>query len=265
MPTIITSPEEANCSKCLVPLEEECIKCSRCSVLTHLRCSDLPDYMLLRLKTSQASYICRACVLAEGDPESLAQQTQKIVLIMEKEEQTIRQAADEANTSNNEKAEDEENEMPGESQQARQADLNVKAPSDKGTTQKGKKSICKFFKSRTCKHGAKGDGCPYLHPPKCLSFLKHGTKGKRGCKKGDKCDRFHPKLCFNSVNRGVCVREDCNFHHISGTRRTEPENRQTYAQALTGESNPGGRHQPRTKHVASGKQDGYAPLIMTHS
>ena len=167
-------------------------------------------------------------------------------------------AADETTSTNSEMLESNEysekaSRTPNESNQA--AQNNHTAPPN-NTAQRGKKPVCRFFKTKSCKYGAKGAGCQYLHPQKCLSYLKHGTKGKRGCKKGDKCDRYHPKLCFDSANRGVCTREDCKYHHLKGTRRTEPEMRQTYAHTLL-EENPGGLiHAPaHPKHVAPRRMD----------
>ena len=93
MPAISTSPMGGTCSKCLVTLEDESLKCDRCKASIHLRCSDLPSYMLLRFKTSQAGYVCRTCVLVEGDPESLKENQEKIDLIIKKEEEVITIAA----------------------------------------------------------------------------------------------------------------------------------------------------------------------------
>ena len=93
MPAIIPSPPETTCSKCMVTLDTEALKCNRCSVLMHLRCSDLPMYLLLRYKTSQAQYICRACVLGEGNPESLKEAQVELTATIEREKNAINAAA----------------------------------------------------------------------------------------------------------------------------------------------------------------------------
>ena len=49
--------------------------------------------MLLRYKTSQAQYICRGCVLGEGDPESLEEARGKIEATIRAEEIVIEGAA----------------------------------------------------------------------------------------------------------------------------------------------------------------------------
>ena len=86
--------------------------------------------------------------------------------------------------------------------------------------------MCKFFKTKACKYGAKGTGCSYSHPPKCMKFLKHGNKKNGGCKKGNKCERYHPKLCFSSLNPNWCDKKKCSFHHLPGTKWS-PDNLQT--------------------------------------
>ena len=95
MSAIVKKTEDVNCSKCLIELESEGLKCNRCHQLMHLRCSDLPEYMLLRFRTSQAHYICRSCVLGEGNEESLQQHEQEIRAILAKEEKTIEEAGHE--------------------------------------------------------------------------------------------------------------------------------------------------------------------------
>ena len=99
MPAIAASPAESNCAKCLARLESEALKCSRCSILSHLRCSDLPEYMLLRFKTSQAAFVCRACVLGEGNPESLEEAAKLIKQIMLNEEKSTVIVAEDINCS----------------------------------------------------------------------------------------------------------------------------------------------------------------------
>ena len=96
MPAIVEVAEET-CSKCLVHLESEALKCARCSCLLHLRCSDLPVYLLIRYKTSQSKYVCRAFVLAEGNSDSLKEAKENITKLMKLEEKAIKAAIDSAN------------------------------------------------------------------------------------------------------------------------------------------------------------------------
>ena len=50
--------------------------------------------MLLRLKTSQASYVCRGCVLKEGNESSLKEAEEQIETIMQKEKEATESAAE---------------------------------------------------------------------------------------------------------------------------------------------------------------------------
>lgn len=94
-----------------------------------------------------------------------------------------------------------------------------------------KKITCKYYKIRACKHGSKGKECEYGHPPKCLKFVRHGTKGNQGCNRGDKCRLYHPPACRDSINKGICFNQNCKFLHIRGTKRQnsqfEMQNKQT--------------------------------------
>ena len=115
----------------------------------------------------------------------------------------------------------------------------------------GKKPICKYYKTKSCKHGAKGTGCAFSHPPKCLKFLKYGDISPRGCKKGSKCDRYHPKLCYNAINKGWCDKENCQFHHILGTKNSAPLVQQNQPERNTSYSSAVGRPQAGRGRLAS--------------
>ena len=211
MPAIITSPSETNCAKCLSKLEAQCLKCSRCSILLHLRCSDLPLYMLLRYKTSQSAYVCRACVLGEGDPDSLKEAEEAIKQLLEKEEKSIKETAVDANasidqmlseTSNaaDNKTMDKDQEKNSSSQEEKSASLPT----------------CKFFLRGSCKHGKKGTNCSFRHPPLCFKFINKGDRSG-GCKKGKECNYSHPRMCWSFKTDKVCRRQNCNFYHSKGT------------------------------------------------
>ena len=84
--------------------------------------------------------------------------------------------------------------------------------------------ICTFLKQGRCKHGLSGktDGtCPHRHPQTCRKFLANGNRNRGGCKRGESCYFFHPQLCFSSLQSRTCLREDCKFVHIKGTRRSD--------------------------------------------
>ena len=83
--------------------------------------------------------------------------------------------------------------------------------------------MCKFFKTNSCKHGLKGNGCKFKHPKFCPKFMKNGTRQPSGCNLGKNCQDFHPKMCLNSLRKGECFNEHCKFNHIKGTKRKSPE------------------------------------------
>ena len=76
--------------------------------------------------------------------------------------------------------------------------------------------MCHFLLNNKCRHGKKGDDCPFHHPKHCTNFT---TKGKDGCSEGKKCIYFHPKLCYDSVNKKEWYREKCNYFHLPKTTR----------------------------------------------
>ena len=85
--------------------------------------------------------------------------------------------------------------------------------------------ICKFYKQGRCKHGISGkkDGdCSFSHPKPCQRLLANGANGPRGCTKGASCTLFHPQMCHRSLREKICLRTECKFMHVRGTRRSDP-------------------------------------------
>ena len=84
-------------------------------------------------------------------------------------------------------------------------------------------NICPHYKRGKCRHGAsgkyliEGKECSFSHPRKCLKFCRHGSDNIRGCV--GPCENFHPFLCKNSVNFKECLKADCTFAHLLGTKR----------------------------------------------
>ena len=86
--------------------------------------------------------------------------------------------------------------------------------------------ICKHYKTGRCKFGIsgkKGGTCPKRHPNACTKFLTNGNRSRGGCTKGTNCNLFHPSMCHASMKDRKCLREDCKFMHIRGTKRSENE------------------------------------------
>ena len=67
-----------------------------------------------------------------------------------------------------------------------------------------------------------------------------GNNKKLGCTKGTECNFFHPVLCRNSLVNRRCVKDECTFTHLKGTKR-HPESddapkEQTVSQGQTPQS-----------------------------
>ena len=73
---------------------------------------------------------------------------------------------------------------------------------------------CMHYRKGSCPFGRSGksaDGsCPYLHRPKCRSFMKD-KKGQ--CKHKDACHYMHPVKCKTQKEKGKCRDEKCTFFH----------------------------------------------------
>ena len=201
MPSIGTSPSETNCYKCLVELQTEALKCARCNSHMHLRCSELPLYMLLRFKTSQSQYICQSCVLGEGSPEALKEAEENLIENMELEKAAIEEAAKVADDSINVVPEVADDKGPGK----------IRAPVKN-------KAVCKYYLMRECQHGRLGKTCNFSHPKICVKFSKNGDR-RGGCIKGKTCKDYHPQLCFESQDKHECSKRKCRFFHLNGTKK----------------------------------------------
>ena len=132
------------------------------------------------------------------------------------------------------------------SEEVEKTESNQEEPSKQ---KQNEKILCKFYVYKKCKHGAKGNGCPFAHPKKCFKFCSDGTHKKRGCNKGKECTFFHPPLCRSALKNRVCDKQDCKFHHVKGTKlrsdMVEPE--------VLSLDNPDGQHfgQPATRKPVS--------------
>ena len=86
--------------------------------------------------------------------------------------------------------------------------------------------ICKHYRAGRCKHGVSGkkDGsCKFSHPKPCNKFLKNGNNRRSGCTRGENCNFFHPQICHSSMRERECLRENCKFMHLRGTKRSEDQ------------------------------------------
>lgn len=251
---IVKPDEDGVCYVCsTTKLADEALKCRSCQRLVHFECSDLPDYHLVRLLLHrQSTYTCRECIGGEAKyTEMLSkvkttkeQEANIIKAVASNDEDVIADATDDILDSHSQAAlgsslqqagqpNNVEGETPTVTRQLPGGIANAGLPSSQhlpgnsgaatnnsnngntGATNR----ICRYYRSRTCKHGPLGKDCPFNHPKKCSKFTKHGEKAG-GCKKGIKCEFYHPPLCWSSANFGSCDRKDCKFQHLQGTRQT---------------------------------------------
>ena len=102
---------------------------------------------------------------------------------------------------------------------------------DKKVKKKEKKDIvCSHFKKARCFFGMSGkvpyngiSFCPYKHPTVCQRLLRHGDRGRAGCRGREAgCRDFHPRMCYSSINTRMCSNiKDCkNGYHMKGTIET---------------------------------------------
>ena len=209
----ITPPTDGEarptCCCCMGALSEVALKCTGCQAHVHLRCSELPDYQLVRLALSQAQYMCCNCVKTKTvqTMDEYDTETTKIKEAIAKEVSIIDQLNSEL--EDNERA-------AGENAAATDDADRTDAAHTNPNTDTSKKTPCRYFMRRGCRHGRKGTSCAFDHPKLCFKYIKNGDR-RGGCKLGNKCSFAHPKLC-DSYKSGICKRERCNFYHTQGTK-----------------------------------------------
>ena len=90
----------ATCSSCVSPVSDLALKCTHCQAYTHLRCSGLPDYQLVRLLVTQSSYSCVSCVKSKDvKDDKYDQELTRVNETIAKEISIIDQINAEANNS----------------------------------------------------------------------------------------------------------------------------------------------------------------------
>ena len=215
MPAVTNVPDEVNgeprpvCSRCMSVVATAALKCKSCSVMIHLRCSELPEYQLVRFAYTQAQYVCSSCVKTKDmDEEHYDEEVTKVRELMAKEESLIQQTDKDAN-------EDESAQIDGAQDDSAALPLSNNENGKDNAVDPSK--VCRHFVNRSCKHGPKGDGCRFDHPKLCRYYTKFGDK-RGGCKKGEGCRFYHPKLCWQAARGHVCNRKNCKFLHPYGLK-----------------------------------------------
>ena len=119
------------------------------------------------------------------------------------------------------KTKDVDTEEKSETEQQGNSDVNTCSKPESVEVQKQEKKLCKYYIRKKCKYGATGKDCPYEHPKKCFKYMQNGNKSGRGCKRGNECTFYHPPLCKHSIKTGMCLKNDCKFHHLKGTKYSD--------------------------------------------
>ena len=215
------------CETCQIPVCEEALKCNKCSLLCHLGCSGFPEYQLVRFAITRCSYLCRGCLTLEEADYKKGADIVKRLLAAEAAVIGAMASENEDPVNNDQTADGQTVESTGsvpiqtgsnpQEFQNRNAESSEEVNNGPSADARRKKTICKFYRTRTCKYGTLGERCLFDHPKKCLKYITHGSKTSRGCKKGKECSFYHPPLCWSSVNNGTCHKTDCKFQHIRGT------------------------------------------------
>ena len=246
MPAIVNvTSNEAVCSFCHTSLDSLCVKCQKCKGQTHLSCTGLPEYQLVRLIVTSASYACMKCVeTSETDVETYASELGKINQCKGREKK-LREAGHsndsidvllEANDSVVDPCGDQNRNTINRESTATSNDANeVNRPSEPPSTNHDQRpnvmqtpdAICQDYIMKKCRYGKSGKNggtCRRSHPKLCLKYLRFGNRDN-GCSQAQNCRFHHPKLCWQFNKNRECKRINCAFYH--NTMRVQPRNRST--------------------------------------
>ena len=235
MPAAVCKVPEASdgeappiCYSCAGDLSDVALKCKHCQIFIHLRCSELPEYLLLRLAATQNSYACAKCVKEKelgNDDEKIETESTKIKETIAKEASLIEAANRDAGDDTvgdtielNHRPSDATN-LGGNRPPAQSLNDNTNSTPLQGNRNP---PICKYYARRECKHGRNGKSCAFSHPKICPNFSKNGDR-RGGCSKGRNCKDYHPKVCYESLQIKECSRRKCRFYHLNGTKSTYNE------------------------------------------
>ena len=229
IPPAMGDAARPTCCRCLGELSDVAVKCSSCQANIHLRCSEFPEYTLVRLALTQAQYMCPNCVKTKAaqTEDHYDSEATKIKEAIAKEISLIQEVG--AVNSDDVVSLLSKEDVPD----ARNNDVPPDEPKTDEKISPKKNIPCKYYMRKGCKHGRKGTNCTYEHPKLCFKFIQHGDK-RGGCKLGKSCTYAHPKLC-DSYKSGICRKERCNFYHIKGTKFEHGTNRGS-GQTLNGDA-----------------------------
>ena len=250
---ILATPVDGDvCQECQAGMSAETLKCSKCKLFSHIRCSGLPTWLIALYASSTRQYICKTCCQPMAN---FQQKLEEIETLVEAErnqienivlgsEERVNEATDNQNNSvysdaSSSSDDDDETSVAANDQVetgrtaesastdrtneermttiAQHVHENTPQVRNRAQNPGQQQRVCRFYAKKYCRFGTKGEGCKFAHPKKCLKYISHGTKGNRGCRKGAKCDFYHPPLCYGSVDKGECDVENCGYTHLKGT------------------------------------------------
>ena len=254
MPAVVSvTSNEAVCCFCHIALDSLCLKCQKCKGQIHLNCTGLPEYHLVRLVVTSASYVCMHCVEThETDQETYKMELERINMCKQREKRlceanNLTDSIDDAmrdmaisdvnraippadsigstnaatsggnqdgNLINNNQNLNSSNNSSGLPTQPERTDG---VPENEAN--KSNQAVCRFYLKKACKYGRKGENCPFNHPKLCYKYIKRGEKSG-GCKKGKDCQFLHPQLCKRALNTRTCLNKNCRYYHVQGTKLT---------------------------------------------
>ena len=247
MPPYFSVPTEGvECPECKSGFSAHMLRCSECGAFVHLSCSKLPDYLLVRLATTRASFACGSCVRVKTgekwnevlgeikqlmDNESAGDDTTSLV--------GDTQAAEEASNLDEVPSAPPASQMPstqevaldnvltGESWGAPSETLPVaRCSSGRSTQAKPSATVNQGnnkAKARSNRHEApneanKGNSEPseIIDCNRKRGICRYYKTGS--CKygqKGDGCNFLHPRKCFKYMRFGKDVQKGCRDNQCS--------------------------------------------------
>ena len=231
-PALTDAPNDGVCQSCETQLDGRGLRCTKCTKYTHVSCSELPDYQLVRYALSNIQYCCIRCCKTETGEDIYNLEITQIHELKEKEDQIVKNVDDDTTVSPEEEENSSKKEQnksrPGKDSDKSEANDNSGSNSQNGVpSSTTKKPNCRYYLRNSCKHGRKGATCKFDHPKLCFKFIEKGDK-RGGCNKGTNCDFVHPKLC-NSYKSGVCRRPNCSFYHTKSTKISRDEIASTHS------------------------------------
>ena len=152
-PALTNAPNDAVCRSCETRLDGRGLKCTKCSLFTHVRCSELPDYQLVRYAVTSIQYCCIKCCKSDAGEDAYNDEIKEIHELKDKEKQIVKETSDDAGSFQ-------------EVGDAAKQERKIPPPEDESVKIKDNKSsvVCRYYLLKSCKEGLKGEKCHNQHP-----------------------------------------------------------------------------------------------------